>query len=88
MNLALLEDGLIVMIIGMGTVFIFLTIMIWAMDLNGRVLQIINKFFPEEVPVEKNKQGKASAHGEPLGDEEIALAIACAMAAAGKKQAA
>ena len=42
MNLALLEDGLIVMIIGMGTVFIFLTIMIWAMDLNGRVLQIIN----------------------------------------------
>ena len=45
MNLALLEDGLIVMIIGMGTVFIFLTIMIWAMDLNGRVLQIINKFF-------------------------------------------
>ena len=36
MNLALLEDGLIVMIIGMGTVFIFLTIMIWAMDLNGR----------------------------------------------------
>ena len=40
MNLALLEDGLIVMIIGMGTVFIFLTIMIWAMDLNGRVLQL------------------------------------------------
>ena len=85
MNLALLEDGLIVMIIGMGTVFIFLTIMIWAMDLNGRVLQIINKFFPEEVPVEK-KTAKKNAQSD--NDEEIALAIAGAMAAAGKKQAA
>ena len=65
MNLALLEDGLIVMIIGMGTVFIFLTIMIWAMDL---------------------KTAKKNAQSD--NNEEIALAIACAMAAAGKKQAA
>ena len=55
------------------------------MDLNGRVLQIINKFFPEEVPVEK-KTAKKNAQSD--NDEEIALAIACAMAAAGKKQAA
>lgn len=82
MNLALLEDGLIVMIIGMGTVFVFLSIMIFAMHLNGKVLQVLNKFFPEEIPVEKKPVQKSD------NNEEIALAIACAMAAAGKKQAA
>ncbi len=80
MNLALLEDGLIVMIIGMGTVFVFLSIMIFAMHLNGKVLQVLNKFFPEEIPVEKKPVQKSD------NNEEIALAIACAMAAAGKKQ--
>lgn len=80
MNLALLEDGLIVMIIGMGTVFVFLSTMIFAMHLNGKVLQVLNKFFPEEIPVEKKPVQKSD------NNEEIALAIACAMAAAGKKQ--
>lgn len=82
MDLALLEDGFIVMIIGMGTVFVFLSIMIFAMHLNGKVLQVLNKFFPEEIPVEKKPVQKSD------NNEEIALAIACAMAAAGKKQAA
>ena len=72
MDLALLEDGFIVMIIGMGTVFV--------MHLNGKVLQVLNKFFPEEIPVEKKPVQKSD------NNEEIALAIACAMAAAGKKQ--
>ena len=79
MDLALLEDGFIVMIIGMGTVFVFLSIMIFAMHLNGKVLQVLNKFFPEEIPVEKKPVQKSD-------NNEIALAIACAMAAAGKKQ--
>ena len=80
MDLALLEDGFIVMIIGMGTVFVFLSIMIFAMHLNGKVLQVLNKFFPEEIPVEKKPVQKSD------NNEEIELAIACAMAAAGKKQ--
>ena len=80
MDLASLEDGFIVMIIGMGTVFVFLSIMIFAMHLNGKVLQVLNKFFPEEIPVEKKPVQKSD------NNEEIALAIACAMAAAGKKQ--
>lgn len=84
MDLMLLKDGFFVMVIGMGTVFIFLTIMIWVMQLNGKLLQIINKYFPEEVPVEK-KSGQKKVQNN---DEEIALAIACAMLQAGKKHAA
>ena len=83
MDLMLFKDGLFVMIIGMGTVFIFLTVMIWAMYFNGKVLKIVNKYFPEEVPAEKRTVKKSENT-----DDEIALAIACAMIEAGKKQAA
>lgn len=76
MDLTLLKDGIFVMIIGMGTVFIFLSIMIVAMNLNGKVLKIINKYFPEEIPEEK-KPNKKTAKSE---DEAVALAIACAVA--------
>ena len=81
MDLTLLKDGVFVMIIGMGTVFVFLIIMIWAMQINGKVLQFVNKYFPEDVPAEK-KTNKKVVKNE---DEEIALAIACAMVKAGKQ---
>ena len=76
MDLTLLKDGIFVMIIGMGTVFIFLSIMIVAMNLNGKILKIINKYFPEEIPEEK-KPNKKTVKSE---DEAVALAIACAVA--------
>ncbi len=76
MDITLLKDGIFVMIIGMGTVFIFLSIMIVAMNLNGKILKIVNKYFPEEIPEEK-KTNKKTAKSE---DEAVALAIACAVA--------
>ena len=76
MDITLLKDGIFVMIIGMGTVFIFLSIMIVAMNLNGKILKIVNKYFPEEIPEEK-KPNKKTAKSE---DEAVALAIACAVA--------
>lgn len=79
MDLTLLMDGFIVMVIGMGTVYLFLTIMIWVMNLNSYVMKFVNKFCPEEIPVESKPVKKLSGN-----DEEIALAIACALKAAGK----
>ncbi len=81
MNATLWNDALLVMIIGMGTVFVFLTVMIWVMDFNGKVLQFVNKIWPEEVPQE-SKQARKSL--ESNDNEEIALAIACAISKAGK----
>ena len=75
MDITLLKDGIFVMIIGMGTVFIFLSIMIVAMNLNGKILKIVNKYFPEEIPVEKSNKKTAKKD-----DAEIAVAIACAIA--------
>lgn len=74
MDMTLLKEGVIIMVIGMGTVFFFLTIMIWAMNINNKVLKFIGKYFPEEVPEVKTAKKKADSK-----DDEIALAIACAV---------
>ena len=74
MDITLLKEGAIIMAIGMGTVFFFLTIMIGAMNINEIVLKFISKFFPEEVPEVKTQKKKVESI-----DEEIALAIACAI---------
>lgn len=75
MDLTLFKEGFVVMVIGMGTVFVFLTIMIWVMNINSYILKIVNKYFPEEVPVDKTAAKKKSSSN----DEEIALAIAAAV---------
>lgn len=82
METTLLKDGLIVMLMGMGTVFIFLTVMILMMNLNSIVLKYVNKFFPEEIPVEKKSNKKSAGN-----NDEIALAIACAINTAKNKTA-
>ena len=74
MDITLLKEGAIIMAIGMGTVFFFLTIMIGAMNINEIVLKILGKYFPEEVPEVKTAKKKVDSN-----DDEIALAIACAV---------
>ena len=74
MDMTLLKEGAIIMAIGMGTVFFFLAIMIGAMNINEVVLKFVSKYFPEEVP-----EVKTSKKAETSKDDEIALAIACAI---------
>lgn len=74
MDLTLLKEGAIIMAIGMGTVFFFLIIMIGAMDINEKVLKFVSKYFPEEMPEVKTTKKKVKN-----SDDEIALAIACAI---------
>lgn len=42
-----LSDGLMLMLIGMGTVFCFLTLLVICISLSSRIL---NRLWPEEVP--------------------------------------
>lgn len=74
MDITLLKEGAIIMAIGMGTVFFFLTIMIGAMNINEIVLKFIGKYFPEEVAEVKTTKKQTDSK-----DDEIALAIACAI---------
>lgn len=69
------EEGLIIMLIGMGVVFLFLGVMVLSMEIMGRVLQKLNRLYPE--PVEE----PTSAVCAPTEDtERIAVAIAAVMA--------
>ncbi len=70
----LLEEGLVLMAIGMGFVFAFLAIMVFTMNGMSGVVKFLNKFFPEEVKVVE-KPGKRS---NVSVDEAVAVAIAVA----------
>ena len=69
----MLENGLIVTFIGMGTVFMFLILLVFAMSIMSKIVSVINKFMPEvqeslaSVPVKKT-----------VLDEDVAVAIAVA----------
>ena len=75
MDLTLLKEGTVIMIMGMGTVFLFLVIMIATMHLNEKILAFVNKYFPEEIPEVKSNLKKKESNS----DDEIAVAIACAI---------
>ena len=60
MEMTLLKEGAIIMAIGMGTVFAFLVVMIYAMNINSYILNFIGKYFPEELPEENTNKNKLS----------------------------
>ncbi len=72
-----LKEGFFIMVIGMGTVFMFLTIMVYSMNFSKKILDIVNRYFPEaEVNNGANcKNSKKKCNN----DAEIALAIAAAI---------
>lgn len=71
-----LENGLALMLIGMGTVLAFLTILIFAMGIMSKVVGWLNKIFPEAVDEVKSTAKKVASNI----DEAIAVAIAAIMA--------
>ena len=73
-NLIALEDGLIVLSVGFLTVFAFLGILIFAMNVMGNFIKYLNKIFPAAVPA-----GAAVKKTSASVDEEIAVAIAAAL---------
>lgn len=76
MNTANLDNGLVLMLTGMGFVLVFLTILIFVMGIMSKFVGYLNKLFPEAVEEVKTSVKKASANV----DEAIAIAIAAIMA--------
>lgn len=71
-----LQSGLILLVLGMGTVFVFLAILILATKLMGK---IVTKFVPE-VPEAKQPAPSAVVSAPAAGnDAEIAAAICAAV---------
>lgn len=78
MDFELFKTGCFIMLIGMGVVFLFLWVMVWVMELSTKVLGFINKFMPEEIEEDKYISKKKTTKSD--NNEEIAVAIACAVA--------
>ena len=53
METNLVVEGLKIMLLGMGTVFLFIAMMIWAMNLMSTIL---TKQYPEANPIETDDQ--------------------------------
>jgi sodium pump decarboxylase gamma subunit len=71
-----LENGLILLGMGMGFVLCFLVILIFAMSIMSAIVKYLNKIFPEAVEEVKSVAKKTAANV----DEAIAVAIAAIMA--------
>ena len=68
----MLNEGLILMATGMGTVFLFLVILWFAVSCMSKVVVVLNKIFPEQLQT-------VIAHVKTTdGDVETAIAIAAA----------
>ena len=68
----MLEEGLILMFVGMGTVFSFLVILWFAVFCMSKVVLFLNKIFPEQTAVAAAPVKSAN------NDVETAIAIAAA----------
>ncbi|MBO6180520.1 OadG family protein [bacterium] len=73
------ENGLALLLIGMGTVLAFLTVLIFAMGIMSKIVGWLNKIFPEAVEEVKSTAKKVASNV----DEAIAVAIAAIMAKRG-----
>lgn len=71
-----LENGLALLLIGMGFVLGFLSLMIFGMMLMSKIVGWLNKLFPEAVEEVTSTAKKVSSNVE----EAIAVAIAAIMA--------
>ena len=71
-----LENGLALLAIGMGFVLSFLCLLIMGMMIMSKVVQYLNKVFPEAVEEIKTTAQKVSSNV----DEAVAVAIAAIMA--------
>ena len=79
MNLMNLENGLILLVMGMGFVLCFLTILIFSMSVMVKIFCYMIKIFPEAVEEVKSAAKKTASNV----DEAIALAIAAVAAKRG-----
>ncbi len=69
------NNGLILLVIGMGVVFLFLTLLVFTTKLLSF---IVNRYFPQKVSTAPVKRASSSASTEGKG-AEVAAAIAAAL---------
>ena len=70
MEVNLVAEGFKFMVLGMGTVFMFLILMVFILNIQAK---IINKYFPEKPEVKKAPKRKST------NDDEVVAVITAAI---------
>lgn len=73
--IAQLENGVILMLLGMGTVFVFLTLLVF---LTKGLSALVRKFFPQKSPAVVQRPAAAAVAVGTASDAEVAAAIVAA----------
>lgn len=73
-DIEILQNGLTVLLIGFSIVFCFLVVLIFSMQIMGKVVQYLNKLFPVAAPAGASVKAVAKN-----SDDEIAVAIVAAI---------
>ena len=74
--MAILSQGLVLLVAGMGIVFAFLAVLVCVMSASSKVFPKFNHILPDEEPKKRPVRASASASD----NTEIAIAIAVATA--------
>ncbi len=77
--MAMLAQGLVLMVAGMGIVFVFLALLVWVMSRAAKIVPRFNHILPDPEPKKKAVAAKASSHDDIM----VAIAIAAVQAHAG-----
>lgn len=75
--MAILLQGLVLLVSGMGIVYLFLTLLVWVMNRSAQIVPKFNHILPDDEPKKKTRPA-APAHATQHDDAQIAVAIAAA----------
>ena len=76
MQETLLQQGIELMVFGMGTVFVFLVVLI---GVTNAMSAIVQRFFPEIPPSLEPDRAVANAAADPQQDEQLIAVISAAV---------
>ena len=72
-------QGLVLLVSGMGIVYLFLALLVWVMNLSAQIIPRFNHILPDEAP-KKPSRGAGAAAASPHDDTMVAIAIAAVVA--------
>ncbi|MDD2455494.1 MAG: OadG family protein [Kiritimatiellae bacterium] len=77
--MAILAQGLVLMLAGMGIVFCFLALLVWVMNRAANIVPRFNHILPDPEPKKKTGTANAAVNDDVM----VAIAIAAVNAHAG-----
>lgn len=73
-------QGLVLLVAGMGIVYLFLALLVWVMNRAAQIIPRFNHILPDDEPRKKARPSRAQEHHAAHDDAQVAVAVAAAAA--------